>query len=37
MPTAVENVVFVIKENHCFDNYFGTSQGPMEQLSGIVA
>jgi len=27
MPTAVENVVFIIKENHCFDNYFGTFPG----------
>jgi phospholipase C len=27
MPTAVEHVVLIIKENHCFDNYFGTFPG----------
>src|SRR5215831_3202375 len=27
MPTAVEHVIFIIKENHCFDNYFGTFPG----------
>ncbi len=26
-PTAVENVVIIVKENHGFDNYFGTFPG----------
>jgi len=27
MPTAVEHVILIVKENHCFDNYFGTFPG----------
>src|SRR5262245_33551024 len=27
MPPTIEHVVFVVKENHTFDNYFGTFPG----------
>ena len=29
MPTAVEHVIIIVKENHCFDNYFGTFHGAL--------
>src|SRR6266446_3145969 len=27
VPGPIQHVVFFIKENHCFDNYFGTFPG----------
>jgi phospholipase C len=27
MPNPIQHVVLIIKENHCFDNYFGTFPG----------
>src|SRR5260370_42186824 len=27
VPGPIQHVVFLIKENHCFDNYFGTFPG----------
>lgn len=27
MPSPIQHVVLIIKENHCFDNYFGTFPG----------
>ncbi len=27
MSNPIQHVVLIIKENHCFDNYFGTFPG----------
>lgn len=31
MADPIEHVVIIVKENHTFDNYFGTFPGPMAQ------
>lgn len=35
--TAVQHIVFIIKENHTFDNYFGTFPGADGATSGVTS
>ena len=35
--TAIQHTVFIIKENHTFDNYFGTFPGADGATSGITS
>src|SRR5215831_18514970 len=33
----IEHIVFIIKENHSFDNYFGTFPGANGATSGTIS
>jgi hypothetical protein len=35
--TTIQHTVFIIKENHTFDNYFGTFSGADGGTSGITS
>src|SRR5215472_11485897 len=35
--TAIQHTVFIIKENHTFDNYFGTFPGADGATSGLIS
>jgi phospholipase C len=35
--TAVQHIVFIIKENHTFDNYFGTFPGAHGATTGVIS
>jgi phospholipase C len=35
--TAIQHIVFIIKENHTFDNYFGTFPGVDGATSGLTS
>jgi phospholipase C len=34
---AIQHIVFIIKENHTFDNYFGTFPGTDGATSGLTS
>ncbi|HET6176396.1 MAG TPA: alkaline phosphatase family protein [Candidatus Sulfotelmatobacter sp.] len=36
-PPAIEHTVFILKENHTFDNYFGTFPGADGVTSGVTS